>query len=135
MEEQKPSSTQCGLEENVAATLCYVLGFITGIVFFVIEKDNKVVRFHALQSIIVFGGLFVLSIVLSVATMIFAAIPFIGAIIAALITILSFLLWVGGFAAWIFLMYKAYQGEKYKMPIAGKYAEQYAGNQEEESSD
>jgi len=106
------AKTSTGLTENVAGLLCYVLGWISGLVFFLIEKENKFVRFHALQSIIVFGVLFL-------AGFIIGWIPIIGWIIKWLICVLAFILW-------IVLMVKAYQGEKYKLPWAGNLAEKYA---------
>ncbi len=106
------AKTSTGLAENVAGLLCYVLGWISGLVFFLIEKENKFVRFHALQSIIVFGVLFVAGFVIG-------WIPIIGWIIKWLICVLAFILW-------IVLMVKAYQGEKYKLPWAGNLAEKYA---------
>ena len=103
------AKTSTGLEENVAGLLCYVLGWITGLVFFLIEKESKLVRFHALQSIIVFG-------ILSIAVIVISWIPIIGGIIGALIGLLALVLW-------IILMIKAYQGEKFKLPWAGDLAE------------
>lgn len=103
------AKTSTGLDENVAGLLCYVLGWVSGLVFFLIEKENKFVRFHALQSIIVFGVLFL-------AGFIIGWIPFIGWVIAWLISVLAIVLW-------ILLMIKAYQGEKFKMPWAGNLAE------------
>jgi len=97
------------IDENVAGLLCYVLGWVSGLVFFLIEKKNKFVRFHALQSIIVFGTLTLASIVIG-------WIPFIGWLINCLIGVLAIVLW-------ILLMIKAYQGEKYKLPWAGDLAE------------
>jgi uncharacterized membrane protein len=105
-----PERSSTGLEINLAALLTYVLGFITGIVFLILEKDSKFVRFHAMQSTIVFGTLFVLNFVLSF-------IPVLGWII-------SFLLFPITLILWIVLMIKAYQGEKFKLPIAGDMAEQ-----------
>jgi uncharacterized membrane protein len=101
--------TSTGLNPNTAALLSYLFGWVTGIIFFILEKDNKYVRFHALQSIIVFG-------VLSVAGSILGWIPFFGWVAGALIGILTFILW-------LVLMIKAYQGEKYKIPWAGDFAE------------
>jgi uncharacterized membrane protein len=101
--------TGSGLDQNLAGALCYVLGWLTGIIFLVIEKENKFVRFHAVQSIVVFGAITVAQIILWI-------IPFIGWIIGILLSIVTFLLW-------IFLMYKAYQGQTYKLPIAGNIAE------------
>ena len=98
-----------GLQPNLAGLLCYLAGFVTGIIFLIIEKDNKFVRFHAMQSIFVFGGLFVLQIVLSF-------IPFIGWILIPFVGIAALILW-------ILLMIKAYNGETYKLPIVGDMAE------------
>ena len=105
-----PRKTSSGLEENVAGLLTYVLGFVTGIIFLLIEKDNKFVRFHAMQSIVVFGAFFVLSLVLNV-------VPVIGTIVSILILPPLSLI------VWIVLMVKAYQGNRYKLPIAGDFSE------------
>ena len=105
--------TSTGLSENVAGLLCYVLGWVSGIVFLLIKPDNKFVRFHAIQSIIVFG-------ILNIAGVILGWIPFIGAFFAWIIGVLSFILW-------IVLMIKAYQGTRYKVPWAGNLAEKRAG--------
>ena len=107
--EQQPSKkSSTGLDENLAGLLTYVLGFITGIIFLVIEKDSKFVKFHAWQSIITFGALFVLSIVLG---------------ILPVIKHLVFLMPLVNLVLWILLMYKAYQGEMYKLPMIGDLAE------------
>ncbi len=105
--------TSMGLEPNVAGLLCYVLGWVTGLIFFILEKENKFVRFHAMQSIVVFGAF-------SVVTYILSFIPFIGWMISGLLGVLAFVLW-------IILMIKAYQGEKFKVPWAGNFAERQAG--------
>ncbi|MBN1913716.1 MAG: DUF4870 domain-containing protein [Candidatus Omnitrophica bacterium] len=109
MAEKDLGKTSIGMNANIAALLSYLLGAITGIIFYIIEKENKFVRFHALQSILTFGALWVLSILV-------LFIPFLGIIIAPLIYILEMVLW-------IILMIKAYQGEKFKLPIAGDIAE------------
>ena len=98
-----------GLAPNVASLLCYLAGWITGIVFLIIEQKNRFVRFHAVQSIIVFG-------VLTVASGLFNLIPFIGGFLGAVTGIVALILW-------IVLMIKAYQGELYKIPVAGDIAE------------
>ena len=105
--------TSMGMEPNVAGLLCYVLGWLTGLIFFLMEKENKFVRFHAMQSIVVFGAF-------SVVTYILSFIPFIGWIISVLLGVLAFVLW-------IILMIKAYQGERYKLPWAGNFAEKQTG--------
>jgi len=101
-----------GLDANIAGLLCYALGLITGIIFFLIEKENKFIRFHALQSAIVFGAIFILQIVLQV-------VPVFGVIFLPLLSLASIVLW-------ILLMVKAYQGEKFKLPVVGDIAEQKA---------
>jgi len=104
--------TATGMEPNIAGLLCYVLGWVTGIVFLIIEKENQFVRFHAIQSIVVFGAYTLAAIILSF-------IPWIGWIIGWLVGVLAFVLW-------IVLMVKAYQGQRYKLPVAGNIAEQHA---------
>lgn len=101
--------TSIGMQANLAALLSYFLGFITGLVFYLVEKKNKFVRFHAMQSIVVFGGIFVINFV-----MLF--IPVLGVLVSALLSLLSLVLWV-------LLMIKAYQGEYFRLPIAGDIAE------------
>lgn len=105
--------TSTGLTENVAGLLCYVLGWISGIVFLLIEPEKKFVRFHAIQSIVVFGAITVAGIILG-------WIPVIGGFVSWVLSVLGFILW-------IVLMVKAYQGTKYKLPWAGNYAEKRAG--------
>ncbi len=107
------AKTSSGLEENVAGLLCYILGWVTGLVFILIEQENKFVRFHAMQSIVVFGAITVVAFV-------FGWIPIIGGII-------SWILWILGLVLWIVLMVKAYQGAKYKVPWAGNLAEKWVG--------
>ncbi len=109
--------TSMGLEENIAGVLCYVLGWITGIVFLVLEKENKFVRFHAMQSIATFLPLMVIA---WITNLIFMWIPFISWAISTLIWILVLILW-------LILMFKAYQGEMYKLPIVGNFAEKQIG--------
>jgi len=108
-EKKNLGETSMGMQPNLAALLCYLLGWITGLIFFLVEKKNKFVRFHAMQSIVVFGGLAVINIVLLV-------VPVIGALIGLLLSLLALVLW-------ILLMIKAYQGETFKLPIAGDIAE------------
>jgi uncharacterized membrane protein len=98
-----------GLEPNVAGLLCYLGGWISGIVFLVIEQKNRFVRFHALQSIVTFAAL-------TVAGALLGWIPYAGDVFGIIIGILAFILWV-------VLMVKAYQGEVYKVPLAGQVAE------------
>ena len=104
--------TSTGMQPNVAALLSYVAGFITGIIFFVLEKENKFVRFHAMQSILISAALFILQAVLGF-------IPGVGWVLMPVVSIVGLILW-------ILLMVKAYQGEKFKLPVVGDIAEKQA---------
>jgi len=104
-----------GLQENLAGLLCYAAGWITGLVFFLIEKDSKFVKFHAMQSLITFLVIFGLSIILGI----LAVIPGIGFIF----TMISYVVSLAGLAAWIIGMIFAYQGKNFKFPIVGDIAE------------
>ena len=108
MEEKGKSST--GLDENVAGFFCYLLGFITGIVFLVVEKESRFVKFHAKQSTITFLGLLVLMIVIG------------------WIPVLNILIFVFSLILWFVLMVKALRGEKYMLPVVGKLVEEKTGS-------
>lgn len=99
-----------GLEPNIAGLVCYLFGFVSGIIFLIIEKDSKFVKFHAMQSTITWVVVFVLSFILGF-------IPLIG-------WVLAILLWPVSVILWIVLMIKAYQGSLMKLPIIGNMAAQ-----------
>jgi len=103
------TETSIGLSNNTAGLLCYVLGWISGIVFLVIEKKSKFVKFHAFQSIMTFG-------VLTVASLVLSWIPVIGLVLSWIIGIL-------GLVLWIILMIQAGTGKLWKVPWAGNWAE------------
>jgi uncharacterized membrane protein len=117
-----PVQTQ--MAENVAGLLCYVLGWLTGLIFYFIDK-RPYVRFHAAQSIVVFGGLTILRIVLGMFLGMsffaggWAFFSFAGAIFS--------LLFLLGFVLWIILMIKAYQGERFRVPFAADLADRLFG--------
>jgi uncharacterized membrane protein len=106
------AESSTGLSANVAGLLCYVLGWITGIIFIVLEKKSTFVRFHAWQSIMTFG-------VLTVAQLVLGWIPFVGWILSILIGILMFVLW-------LILIIQAGTGKMWKVPGAGDWAERQA---------
>jgi uncharacterized membrane protein len=112
VENKTKAKTTLGLDENIEGLLCYVLGWITGIVFLILERESKFVKFHAMQSLATFIILFVLMIIVSL-------IPLIG-------WFLYILIWIATLILWIFLMYKAFKGERYKLPVVGDFAEQQA---------
>jgi uncharacterized membrane protein len=112
------------MAENVAGLLCYSLGWVTGLIFFLIDK-RPFVRFHAAQSMVVFGALQIISIVLG---RMFVASMYRGGTLdftmgSGLISLLDLLALV----LWILLMIKAYQGERFKLPVVGDFAESFSG--------
>jgi uncharacterized membrane protein len=114
------AGAQSGMSENVAGLLCYLLGWVTGLIFYFIDK-RPFVRFHAAQSIVVFGGLTIIRIVLA---MLFVSGGLAGFSMGmGLLWIVSLI----GLVLWILLMIKAFQGEKYRVPLAADLADQIFG--------
>ena len=97
-----------GLSKNTAGALAYVLGPVTGVVFLVLEKD-AFVRFHAMQSTVLFGVLFLLQWVFGLTIILLPLVPLIS---------------LFGFVLWLLLIYKAWQGEEWEVPVLGKYVRQ-----------
>jgi len=112
---QRPGSaaeTSTGLDPDLSGVLCYVLGFVSGLLFVMIEQKNAGVRFHAYQSTVTFLGLFALSLAASI-------LPLIGWIVGIFLPFVT----VG---LWLFLMFQAFQGVRYKLPVVGDWAEERA---------
>lgn len=109
MAEKSGEKSGTGLPRNTAAALSYVLGPVTGVVFYVLEKD-PFVRFHAMQSIVVFVALFALQWIFGITIILLPVVP--------LISILSF-------ALWLILIYKAWQGNEWEVPVLGAYARKF----------
>lgn len=112
MSQEQTTKTSIGLDENLAGALAYLLGFITGIVLLVVEKDSRFVRFHAMQSTIVFAGIWIVSIVLW-------QVPLIGWLINLMLVPVTLVLW-------LVLIIKAYQHETFKLPVVGNLAAEKA---------
>lgn len=108
-----------GLDENIASALCYLLGWLTGIIFLLVEQNNKVVRFHAMQSILTFLFLGILGFIISMMTIgsgySYAYSFGMWALVGTLISVVQIILW-------LVLMIKAYQGELFMVPIVGNIA-------------
>jgi uncharacterized membrane protein len=118
------SAAGAGMDDNVAGALCYLIGFITGILFLLLEPYNKrpFVRFHALQSIFFCVGWIALSIALSIAFVVAGAVTHLWFIFLPIRLLFGFL----GFLLWLFCMYKAYNREWYELPIVGPLAAKQA---------
>lgn len=110
MTDQTPSppKSSTGLDQNLAAALAYLLWPVSSIILLLIEKENKYVRFHAMQATLVCGALIVLYVLL--------AVVIVGLALYPVILIAQVILWV-------FMMYKAFSGEQYKLPWFGDFAE------------
>ena len=107
------------IQQNVAGALCYVIGWITGLIFFLIDK-RPFVRFHAMQSIVLFGGLNVIHWLLFWG-------GWSGGLFGwAFMGMVRGVLGLLGFVCWILLIIKAYQGQHYKLPVVGDIAENYS---------
>ena len=107
-------STALGVTQNVAGLLAYLAMWLTGIVFLLIEKDNKFVRFHAMQSIVIF-------VPLTIASLVVGFVPILGGFLGVVIQIATV-------AIWLLMMFQAFQGKWYKFPMAGDYAEKQLEN-------
>jgi len=118
-----PVVTPAPMADNVASTLCYLLGFITGILFLVLSpyNQNRTVRFHAFQSIFLSVAAFVIRFALVI---LLSFMHFLGLIVLGLVGTLIFLAFL---ALWIFMMVSTYQGKQIVLPVIGPLAQQQAG--------
>ena len=101
-------TTSLGMRARTAGLLCYLFGWVTGLIFFLLERENRFVRFHAMQSLLFFG-------ILSVLEGIFSYMPFFGAVGS----VIGLVMFIG----WIVMMVKAHRGEYYKLPFFGDLAD------------
>jgi uncharacterized membrane protein len=120
-----PAAQAAGLEENIACALCYVLGLLTGILFLVLApyNQNRLIRFHAFQSIFLNLAWFVIFIAISIVSLVLLPIPYIGPILSMILNLAAGL---GIFILWLMLMYKAYNRERWVLPVIGPLAEKQA---------
>ena len=117
-----------GLDANLAALLSYVFGWVSGLIFFLIEKESRLVRFHAMQSILFNLVIAVVAIVLWVLSIVFiligAALPDIMGTLLWLVTSLVWLAFsVALLATWVMCLIRAYQYQYFKLPLIGNLAE------------
>ncbi|HTB20576.1 MAG TPA: hypothetical protein VK708_20775 [Bryobacteraceae bacterium] len=115
-----------GMNENMASALCYLIGFITGILFLVLAPYNqdRNIRFHAFQSIFLNIAWVALWIVVTILLIPFRYIPFLGLFVSI---VLQFSLGLGGIIVWLYMMFKTYNGEKIVLPVIGPMADKQAG--------
>jgi uncharacterized membrane protein len=115
------SGTSTGLDPRLSGVLAYLFWIVGGILFLAIEKQSSIVRFHAAQSVV----LAIAEIGLWIVFMILGSLPGIG----FLFDILSLFFWLFTLVLALFLMYKAYSLERFKLPFLGNYAEKLAAKQ------
>ena len=105
---------------NLVAALSYFLGFITGVVILLVEKDDKFIRFHAMQSTLIFGAIFVIDIILGAVIGAVPILNFINSLFNTLVFIVALIVWIVS-------MLKAFQGQMFKWPVVGNFAEKQIG--------
>jgi uncharacterized membrane protein len=120
-----------GLDENVAALLSYVVTWLSGLIFFLMEKESRFVRFHAMQAILLGGSAIVLGIVLWVAWVILLIIvaqisDVLTMIFNLVFGLVMFAFYIGLLIAWVMCMIKAYQKQYFKLPVLGNLAEKFS---------
>jgi len=121
------------LDSNVAGALSYLFGALTGIIFYVLEPEDEFVRFHAAQSIVLSAGYLALAVVTSIVSTVLSALAVGGTgtgLAFGLISLVISLAWlviaVAGFGLWLFLMLRAYQGKRTRIPVVAGVADRIA---------
>ncbi len=124
MTEPLGQPTTTGVDARVASVLCYAGWWMTGLVFLFLEREHRGVRFHAAQSLVVFGGLSLLMVALAAlnATSLFLVPSWFRGVWA-----LNSVVWLVGVVLWLVLMLQTFRGERWRVPLAGDLAERIAG--------
>ncbi len=125
------SKSSTGLDENIAALLSYVFGWVSGLIFFLIEKDSRLVRFHAMQSLLLNGVALVIGIALWVIWIVLAIIAtqisgLLSTLVSLVLGLLLMVFSIGVFIGAILCLIKAYQGQYFKLPVIGNFAEKFS---------
>jgi uncharacterized membrane protein len=130
---QPPAVTKSstGLDENLAALLSYLFTWVSGLIFFLIEKDSRLVRFHAMQSILLSAAAIVVGIVLWIAWIVVAIVlAMMSEVLASLVSIVMglviFVFYIAILIGFILCMVKAYQKQYFKLPVIGNFAEKFS---------
>ena len=116
-----PTST--GVDARLSALLCYLAWWVSGVVFLVIEQEHRAVRFHAAQSVVLFGGFTAVIVLLTVASV---AGLFISPTIFQAVWMFSYLVWLGAVLLWVLVLVKTFRGESWRVPFAGDLAARIA---------
>jgi len=116
-----PSST--GIDSRFASVLCYSLWWVTGVLFLILERRDRLVRFHAAQAVVLFGGL---SLVLALLGASSAVALVVSSRIYQLTRALADIVWVAGVVVWLVLVLRAWRGETWRVPLAATLADSLA---------
>jgi uncharacterized membrane protein len=116
-----PTST--GVEPRLSALLCYTAWWVSGLVFLIVEQQNQVVRFHAAQSIVLFGGF---SLLIGLLTAVRIAMLIVSAVAFSAATLLVYLVWIAAVGIWLVLMVRTFKGETWRVPFASDLADRIA---------
>jgi len=121
MSTSERSST--GLDANIAAALSYFFGLLSGALFFAMENESRFVKFHAMQSMLVSVAAIAVYIVYTIVFMILWRLPFIGWIAGIFGSLGWLVLALAFLGVWLYCMFRAFQGERFKLPFIGEVAE------------
>lgn len=116
-----PTST--GVDARLSALLCYTAWWLSGLIFLFIEQEHREVRFHAAQSLVLFGGFSILIALLSVFSI---GMLMVSSAAFQASRVLLYGVWIAAVAVWLVLMYRTYQGTTWRVPVAGSLAERLA---------
>jgi uncharacterized membrane protein len=125
------TKSSTGLDENIAALLSYVFGWVSGLIFFLIEKDSRLVRFHAMQSILLNVAALILGVALWIAWAVLAIIfsqvsEVLAGVISMVLGLLIFVFYIAILIAVVLCLVKAYQKQYFKLPVIGSFAEKFS---------
>jgi uncharacterized membrane protein len=120
-----------GLDENVAALLSYIFTWVSGLIFFVMEKDSRLVRFHSMQAIllgatvtVIFIGLWIISFILGI--IVGQVSGLLGVLVSGITFLLGLVFFIAAVIGWIMCLIKAYGGQYFKLPVLGQFAEKFS---------
>ena len=129
MQNMSGGKTALGLDTNVGALLTYLpvcgISLIYSIIVLVTEKENRLMRFHAFQSLLLLGVLVVGCVGITIISVVLA---FVSSTLSMLFGLLIWLVALAVIAAMVFMCVKAYQGEKFKLPVVGDMADKWANS-------
>lgn len=125
------TKSSTGLDENIAALLSYVFGWVSGLIFFLIEKESRLVRFHAMQSILLNAAALILGIALWVVWVLIAIIlsqvsEVLASLVSIVVGLVIFVFYLGLLIGVVMCLIKAYQSQFFKLPVLGNFAEKFS---------